>query len=62
MQPLFNPRQQIWDDHFQWDETGTHIIGLTAIGRATILQLKMNHPATVESRKLWVSAGWHPPK
>jgi len=32
---LFNPRLQRWLDHFQWANGGTHIIGITAIGRAT---------------------------
>jgi len=62
LQPLFNPRQQTWQSHFRWDETGTVLIGLTPIGRATIVQLKLNRPEALASRKLWVSAGWHPPK
>lgn len=61
-QPLFNPRTQRWHDHFRWDETGTILIGLTPIGRATIEQLQMNDLDTIEARKIWVETGLHPPK
>ena len=33
---LYNPRQQNWHEHFNWNEDFTLIIGLTATGRATI--------------------------
>lgn len=39
---LFNPRQHEWNNHFVWSDNVTHIIGLTACGRATIVALKMN--------------------
>lgn len=58
---LFHPRQQKWADHFQWDETGTLLIGLTAAGRATTIALNMNNPVIVDARRRWVSVGWHPP-
>ena len=60
--PLFNPRQQSWTVHFAWDEQGTQIIGLTAVGRATVIALQLNNPEIVGARTLWVQAGWHPPK
>ena len=59
---LFHPRQQQWHIHFTWSEDGTHILGLTAIGRATIYALKLNQPFLTEARGWWVKAGWHPPK
>ena len=59
--PLFHPRQQVWSDHFAWSATGTHIIGLTAVGRVTIIALNMNNETIVEARQNWVSVGWHPP-
>jgi 5-methylcytosine-specific restriction endonuclease McrA len=31
--PLFNPRTQVWSEHFRWSEDGLRIIGLTPIGR-----------------------------
>ena len=32
---LFNPRQQKWQDHFQWSNDASHIEGLTAISDRT---------------------------
>lgn len=60
--PLFHPRQQTWREHFAWEESGARLIGLTAVGRATILVLQMNHEVIIAARQKWVSAGWHPPK
>jgi 5-methylcytosine-specific restriction endonuclease McrA len=36
---LFNPQTQMWDDHFNFDEDRATILGLTAIGRATVIRL-----------------------
>ena len=58
---LFNPRTQHWFEHFGWNEDHTEIIGLTSVGKATVLALKLNHPKIVATRKLWVSVGWWPP-
>lgn len=59
--PLFHPRRDTWNEHFMWDETGVFLIGLTPIGRATIIALNMNNPVIVAVRWRWVSVGWHPP-
>jgi HNH endonuclease len=65
--PLFNPRHQLWSEHFTWSADGTKIIGTTAIGRATCNRLDMNDEkykgerSIREARALWVAAGWHPP-
>ncbi len=59
--PLFNPRIDVWTEHFTWGDDGTQIIGQTSAGRATIEALRMNDPLIVRARALWVSAGWHPP-
>ncbi len=58
---LFNPRFQVWEDHFAWEDRGTRIAGRTPVGRASIRTLKLNRPLLVEARQLWVAAGWHPP-
>lgn len=58
---FFNPRTQIWADHFKWSAEGTHLVGLTPFGRATVEGLKMNNAYAVEARRYWVEAGWHPP-
>lgn len=60
--PLFNPRQQKWSDHFAWNLDRTEIIGLTAIGRATVAALQMNDPLIVTARALWASIHAHPPR
>lgn len=59
---LFHPIQQIWSDHFQWGDEGILVVGLTATGRATVATLRLNRPELIESRRYWVTAGWHPPK
>lgn len=57
---LFHPQQR-WSDHFDWNANATEIIGLTAIGRATVAMLKMNRPQMTRVRKMWVTLGEHPP-
>lgn len=59
---LFNPRRQIWNEHFEFSENKSEISGKTACGRATIIALKMNNERAVKMRKLWASVGWFPPK
>lgn len=59
--PLFNPRRQVWSDHFRWSEAGDEIVGLTSIGRATVGALRLNRPLLVLARRGWVTARWHPP-
>jgi hypothetical protein len=59
--PLFNPREQVWQEHFVWGEDGTHIVGLTPIGRVTVSALCLNDDLALIARRRWVKAGWHPP-
>jgi hypothetical protein len=59
--PLFNPRTQRWFDHFRWSEDGTRVIGRTAIGRATVAALKLNHEWWMQCRYEWVLWGKFPP-
>lgn len=58
--PLFHPRQQQWTEHFAWNEDFTIVIGLTAIGRATIERLKMNRKGVVNLRSVLHPIGKHP--
>jgi hypothetical protein len=60
--PLFNPRTQIWSEHFSWNIDGTEVIGITQIGRATVNTLNLNEEIIVVTRRLWVSVGWFPPE
>ena len=48
MTRLFNPRTDHWIDHFRWD--GPRVVGLSAIGRATIEVLAMNHADEIAVR------------
>ena len=60
--PLFNPRTQVWLDHFHWATDGIRIIGLTPVGRVTVAALQLSDdPDALEVRSYWVLAGWHPP-
>lgn len=55
--PFFNPRRDIWDEHFEIViETG-EIEDLTEIGRVTIVRLRINSPAQIEARKQWLKLG-----
>lgn len=60
--PLYHPRQHQWTDHFAWDMAGIHLLGLSAIGRSTIVALNINNDVIVAARRRWVSVGWHPPE
>lgn len=60
--PLYHPRQHVWQDHFGWSIDYLELIGLTAIGRATIHALKLNRPGVINIRKLLLIAGLHPPQ
>jgi hypothetical protein len=59
---LFNPRRQVWSEHFRWSNEGTSIIGTTATGRATVEALRLNNEYIVPARRQWILAGWHPPQ
>jgi hypothetical protein len=59
--PLFNPRTQLWSDHFQWADEGHRILGITATGRATVVRFKMNREHMLRARHRWFLAGFHPP-
>ena len=59
--PLFNPRTQVWSEHFEWLDGGTQVRGLSPIGRATVARLKMNRPAMIVARQRWAEGGYHPP-
>jgi hypothetical protein len=57
--PLFNPRTQVWDEHFRW--AGEIVVPLTATGRATLHSLSLNRPLIVAIRREETFHGRHPP-
>jgi len=46
--PLFHPRRQNWEDHFEL--CGAEMVGRTAVGRATVRVLAMNSVQRLELR------------
>ena len=59
--PLFNPRKDIWKEHFAWNEDTTKIIGISPTGRATVKVLNLNRFGVVNLRRLLLLDGLHPP-
>jgi hypothetical protein len=57
--PLFNPRRHRWHRHFRWD--GPVLVGLTAIGRATVVVLEINLDYRVDLREGLIEEGVFPP-
>ncbi len=49
MVALFNPREQVWVEHFAF--RGVCIVGLTPVGRATVQVLDMNARERVKIRE-----------
>jgi hypothetical protein len=57
---LYNPRTDIWTDHFQW--VNAKLRAVSHIGRVTIVVLDMNEPSAIEFRRelmvFWFSVNW----
>lgn len=53
--PLFNPRTQSWDEHFEMD--GLEIKGKTPVGRVTVNILQMNDSEQIGTRRYLMNAG-----
>jgi len=54
---LFHPCRAVWGNHFTWNSERTEIIGVSAIGRATIVALRMNRPQMIRLRQMWADLG-----
>jgi hypothetical protein len=52
--PLFHPRRDRWEQHFQVDPDSGEIIGVTPVGRVTCSQLDLNAPAQLQARYQWM--------
>lgn len=55
IEPLFNPREQAWPEHFAL--RGPFIVGLTAIGRTSVGVLSMNEERRVQLRTALIAQG-----
>lgn len=58
---LFNPRQQVWSEHFGWSDNLTQVIGKTPCGRVTVDALSLNRTGVVNLRRSLTAVGLHPP-
>jgi 5-methylcytosine-specific restriction endonuclease McrA len=58
--PLFHPRKDKWNNHFEWTKDLLQMRGKSPTGRATIVRLKTNRPAFINLRQLLIDNG-HPP-
>lgn len=59
---LFNPRTQIWNEHFEFSQNKTEIIGKTPCGRATVGCLQINNFYQTTARSIWVEMNKFPPQ
>ena len=55
MTRLYNPRADLWTEHFRWN--GALLVGTTAIGQTTIDVLEINYPEGVRLRRLLIELG-----
>ena len=55
---LFHPRRDDWREHFTIDVETSEVQGLSDIGRATILRLRINSAAQVAARMQWFKLGF----
>lgn len=56
--PFFNPRKQVWTEHFLLD--GAEISALTPEARVTIAILQLNHPDRITERARLIPVGHYP--
>lgn len=63
---VFDPRSDVWNDHFAWDDERLRIVGQTDTGRATAELLDFNDErhggAAVRIRRRDRDDGYHPPE
>lgn len=57
---LFNPRRDVWSQHFQVDMETVAIVGLTELARGTVARLQMNSKAQLAARQHWMRLGIFP--
>ncbi len=50
---LFNPRKDIWREHFFVDLDDYTIVGVTKIGKGTINRLRLNSRLQIQAREQW---------
>jgi HNH endonuclease len=58
--PLYNPRTDIWEQHFRWSDDYSLLTGITPIGRATVEKLRLNRTSVVNLRVVLAAIKKHP--
>lgn len=53
---LFNPRKDVWNDHFSFDPTTLKIEPLSEVGRGTLFRLRINSEMQMKARISWRAA------
>lgn len=56
---LFHPRQDQWLEHFRLDDDG-QIEPMSATGRVTVRQLRLNRLSQIAARRQWAKLGLYP--
>ncbi|MEL6249938.1 MAG: HNH endonuclease signature motif containing protein [Cyanobacteria bacterium J06627_15] len=57
---FYNPRKDVWADHFVPNVDSGQIAGITPIGKVTVDQFEINSPIQVTARQLWMQLGLFP--
>jgi hypothetical protein len=58
--PLFNPRKDRWEEHFEFDRASLELKGKTAQGKGTVKRLRMNDRMQIEARRHWLELELYP--
>ena len=61
MTRLFHPRNDRWPEHFEWSADATELLGLTSLGRATVVALHLNRAGLIAQRAVLAALELHPP-
>lgn len=54
---LFNPREDIWAEHFMLEAKTGEVKGITAVGKVTISRLRINSKPQLAARVSWAKLG-----
>ncbi len=57
---LFNPRRDLWSEHFAWSDDHLAIVPLSPTGRVTLTALKLNRLGVRNIREGLLALGRHP--
>jgi hypothetical protein len=57
---LFNPRTQVWNEHFKLNSQTAEIEALTPEGRVTVFLLQLNHAARIPARVILIRKKRYP--